>query len=148
MKIHNDGTKEAFTAALFEAARRANPASTARYSMAHVEMVRDVDLPRLGALGVVAQTTPYWFASDLDYETEALGTDRASKLFRRGQIERQGGRLAFGSDFPATGDIAGLSPTSAVCERSWPSGHWASESSPPPIHRSTEPAASAGLDTR
>ena len=160
LKIHNDGTKEAFTAALFEsysnqvgrgslllegeplrqfvsdvaqagfdihihaigdravaealdafeAARENNPSSKVRYSMAHVELIRDVDIPRFAELDVVLQTTPFWFASDLEYETELLGRDRAEKLFRVGDVKRTGGLLSFGSDFPATGDRVGIFP--------------------------------------
>lgn len=109
--IHAIGDRAVDTALdAFESVRRSNPSSTARYSMAHVELARDEDLPRFGALGVVAQTTPYWFATDVNYEAESIGIERASKLYRFAKIEREGGRITFGSDFPATGDIVGLFP--------------------------------------
>ncbi len=161
MKIHNDGTKEAFTAALFEpyrgqpdnrgsvllagktlqnfvvatdragfdihihaigdravdealdafeVARKVNPGSRNRYSIGHTELVRDRDLHRFAELGVVAQTTPYWFANDGKTEVAALGRARAEKLYRFRKNLDAGARVTFGSDFPATGELFGVSP--------------------------------------
>ncbi len=160
MKIHNDGTKEAFTAGqfddyvgqpgnkgsvllegpalqdfvvdidqagfdihihaigdravdealdAFEIARKINPDSNVRYAIGHTELVRDEDLARFGALNVTAQTTPVWFATDGAGEIAAVGADRAAKLYRFDAIERAGGKVTFGSDFPAAG-VPGLSP--------------------------------------
>lgn len=158
MKIHNDGTKEARTAGLFEAyenqpenfgslllegeqlqsfvkdvdqagfdihihaigdravnealnafekAKATNPTSKNRYSIAHTELVIDEDLDRFAELDVVAQTTPFWFPP---HGEEAIGEVRAGKLYRFRQIIDAGAKVSFGSDFPATGAIVGLSP--------------------------------------
>jgi len=158
MKIHNDGTKEARTAGMFEAyegqpdnlgslllegealqsfvkdvdqagfdihihaigdravhealnafeqAQVANSDSKNRYSIGHTELVLDRDIPRFSELGVIAQTTPFWFPA---HGEEQVGKARSEKLYRFREILDGGGRVTFGSDFPATGDLTGLSP--------------------------------------
>jgi predicted amidohydrolase YtcJ len=94
----------------FEAARNLNPESRNRYSVAHTELVRDEDLARFGELDVVAQTTPAWFATDGEFEIQMLGKERAEKLYRFRKIIDAGGKVSFGSDFPATGSLQGLAP--------------------------------------
>jgi len=170
MKIHNDGTVEAFTAYLFEdykgqkgnrgaillegdllkdfvtevdrsgfdihihaigdkainealnafeAAKKANPESKNRYTIAHNQMIIDSDLPRYGEIGVIAQCTPYWFfylyegpeGSKIDFEPTG---DRANKYNRFRSVQKNGGMLTFGSDFPATGSLEGMHPLSNI----------------------------------
>jgi predicted amidohydrolase YtcJ len=96
----------------FERVRKVNPKSESRYSIGHVELVRDQDLERFAELNVVAQTTPYWFATDGIAEVKAIGELRASKLYRFKTIIESGGRVTFGSDFygPVSGDYFGTSP--------------------------------------
>ena len=94
----------------FEAARQSNPDSASRYSIGHTELVRDEDLPRFAELGVIAQTTPYWFATDGEFENQVIGKERAEKLYRFRKIKDFGARVTFGSDFPATGEVTGLAP--------------------------------------
>jgi len=160
MKIHNDGTKEAMTAALFEdyhnnqghrgsmllegealqnfvsavaaanfdihihaigdrtvhesldafeAARQRQPKSTSRFSIAHIEIAKKEDLPRFAKLDVVAQTTPVWIPIDSRIATNLIGPERARNSFRMGSILKAGGKITFGSDFPA-GGLRGLTP--------------------------------------
>ena len=170
MKIHNDGTVEAFTAYLFEdykgqkgnkgaillegdvlknfvtevdragfdihihaigdkaihealnafeASKKANPDSKNRYTIAHNQMIIDSDLPRYGELGVIAQCTPYWFfylyegpeGSMIDSEPTG---NRANKYNRFRSVQKNGGMLTFGSDFPATGSLEGMYPLSNI----------------------------------
>lgn len=106
--IHAIGDKavhEALNA--FEHTKTANPNSANRYSVAHTELVIDSDLPRFAANNVIAQTTPYWFEP---HGEDALGKTRAEKLYRFRQILDSGAKVTFGSDFPATGALIGLSP--------------------------------------
>ncbi len=170
MKIHNDGTVEAFTAYLFEdykdqkgnkgaillegdilsnfvtevdrsgfdihihaigdkainealnafeAAKKANPNSENRYTIAHNQMIIDTDLPRYGELGVICQSTPYWFSYLYEGDegskitTEPTG-DRANKYNRFRSVQKGGGLLTFGSDFPATGSMEGMHPLANI----------------------------------
>tara|TARA_R110000868_G_scaffold296644_1_gene556969 strand:- start:86864 stop:88687 length:1824 start_codon:yes stop_codon:yes gene_type:complete len=94
----------------FEVLRKRNPNSTNRYSVGHTELVRDQDLKRFAELNVVAQTTPFWFATDGEFEIAAIGKERAEKLYRFRKIIDTGGKVTFGSDFPVTGEVFGLSP--------------------------------------
>ncbi len=94
----------------FEVVRNDNPNSTNRYSIAHTELVRDEDLTRFAELDVAAQTTPAWFATDGEFENQVVGQERAKKLYRFRKIIDAGGKVTFGSDFPATGSLAGLAP--------------------------------------
>ncbi len=163
MKIHNDGTKEAYTAAMFEdyagqpgnkggtlldqstltklvrdvskegfdihihaigdkavhealnafeRARLDNLTHKPRFSMAHNELILDEDLSRFAQLDVVAQTTPFWFAGgDGQFEIDAVGIERAEKLYRFKAVQDAGAKLTFGSDFPASEGMGGLFPT-------------------------------------
>ena len=162
IKIHNDGTKEAYTAAMFEdyhnqpgnkgstlldqatltqlvkdinkagidihihaigdkavhealnafeSARLDNLAHKPRFSMAHNELILDKDLSRFAKIDVVAQTTPFWFSGgDGQFELEAVGKERAEKLYRFKAVQDAGARLTFGSDFPASEGMGGLFP--------------------------------------
>ncbi|MCR8923275.1 amidohydrolase [Dasania sp. GY-MA-18] len=94
----------------FEVARKINPDSPNRYSIGHTELVRDQDLKRFAQLDVIAQTTPFWFATDGEMEIAQVGKERAGKLYRFRKIIDLGGKVSFGSDFPVTGEVFGLSP--------------------------------------
>ena len=118
--IHAIGDKainEALNA--FEASKNANPNSKNRYAIAHNQMIIDSDLPRYGELGVICQSTPYWFAYLYDGEkdskitTEPTG-DRANKYNPFRSVQKGGGILTFGSDFPATGSVEGMFPLSNI----------------------------------
>jgi len=161
IKIHNDGTNEARTAAMLEpyfgepanrggvllepevlsrfvtlvdasgidlhihaigdravrdsldavaGARRANGETGGRITLCHVEVVHDDDLGRFADLGVIVQTTPVWHVPPSEAMAEALGPDRVARLERFAPLVRDGVRVTFGSDFPASGTIRGISP--------------------------------------
>lgn len=92
-----------------EDARAAYPETSSRFSIAHIQLVRDSDLKRFGELDAVAHTTPVWFATKNTTRQEVLGQERASKLNRFKSIQDGGARLSFGSDFPASG-LKGVFP--------------------------------------
>ena len=93
-----------------EAVREIAPDSDSRYTLTHIQVVTDQDVPRFGELGVIAQSTPLWATYDT-YGKEFISEDQFQRYFRFRSIEDAGGRLAFGSDFPASGlGVMGLSP--------------------------------------
>ncbi|WP_271271496.1 amidohydrolase [Aliamphritea hakodatensis] len=94
----------------YEAADKAVSNKQSRRALAHVELVRDEDLERFGQLNVISQTTPFWFANDGVLVQGVLGEERAAKLYRFREVLNSGGKVTFGSDFPSTGDIAGMGP--------------------------------------
>jgi predicted amidohydrolase YtcJ len=85
-----------------EAAMRANGRRDARHQLAHVQFAHADDLPRLRALGVIANVTPLWARLEeyvakltLPFVSERAG----SGMYPFGSIVRAGGALAFGSDW-------------------------------------------------
>jgi predicted amidohydrolase YtcJ len=80
------------------------PAKDRRHRIEHADRVADVDLPRFGALGVVASVQPSHGSPDparIDLWNRYLGVDRASGGWQWRTVAKAKGRLAFGSDWPA-----------------------------------------------
>lgn len=93
-----------------EAARQAHPDSTARYTICHVQVIADHDLPRFAELDVIAQSTPLWASYDT-YGKQFISEDQFNRYWRFKSLRDTGSRLTFGSDFPASGaGTLGLSP--------------------------------------
>jgi hypothetical protein len=93
-----------------EAARKAYPDSRTRYTICHVQVITDQDLPRFGELDVIAQSTPLWASYDT-YGKQFVSDDQFRRFWRYKSLEDTGARLTFGSDFPASGaGTLGLSP--------------------------------------
>ena len=93
-----------------EAAQHLRPTSTTRYTVCHIQVVTDQDVPRFGELGVIAQSTPLWASYD-SYGKQFVSEDQFNRFWRFKSIQDAGGRLTFGSDFPASGaGTLGLSP--------------------------------------
>lgn len=89
----------------FEAAGRANPAPARgrRHRIEHIESIDPADLPRFGALGVIASMQPFHANPDPSMGTvwtENIGPERASRAWLWHSIANAGGRVAFGSDWP------------------------------------------------
>ena len=89
----------------FESAAKANPAPVRgrRHRIEHIESIDAADVPRFGALGVIASMQPFHANPDPSLGTvwtENIGADRAARAWLWHSIARTGGRLAFGSDWP------------------------------------------------
>ena len=84
-----------------EAGQAAHPASDVRATICHIEVVDQADIERFGTLGVVAQTTPTWFEYD-EIAMEFLGPERFEQLYPLASIQRNGGRVTLGSDYPVS----------------------------------------------
>jgi len=93
-----------------EAAQAAHPGSATRYTICHIQVITDQDVPRFGELGVIAQSTPLWASYDT-YGEQFVSEDQFRRFWRFKSLEDTGARLTFGSDFPASGaGTLGLSP--------------------------------------
>ncbi len=93
-----------------EAARGAHPDSETRYTICHVQVITDQDIPRFAELDVIAQSTPLWASYDT-YGEQFVSADQFQRFWRYKSLEDAGARLTFGSDFPASGaGTLGLSP--------------------------------------
>jgi predicted amidohydrolase YtcJ len=74
-----------------------------RHRLEHIETVNPADIPRFGALGVIASQQPFHGSpvpSQMTVWTSNIGEIRASRGWAYGSIAARGGRLAFGSDWP------------------------------------------------
>jgi hypothetical protein len=92
-----------------EAAALANGPRDRRGRIEHIETVAAADYPRFKALGVIASMQPLHANPDqnnFNVWGKNAGPERASRGFSWGNLERAGGRLIFGSDWPVvTSDV-------------------------------------------
>jgi predicted amidohydrolase YtcJ len=93
-----------------EATQQVHSDSDTRYTICHIEVITDQDVPRFGELGVMAQSTPLWASYDT-YGEQFVSEDQFRRFWRFKSLEDTGAKLTFGSDFPASGaGTLGLSP--------------------------------------
>ncbi|HLB78429.1 MAG TPA: amidohydrolase family protein, partial [Candidatus Dormibacteraeota bacterium] len=95
-----------------------------RHRIEHIETIDPSDIPRFGRLGVIASMQPYHAdpaPNLLEIWVQQIGADRASRGWAWGSIQRAGGRLAFGSDWPVVSLDPRLGLNMAV-NRNTPSG--------------------------
>jgi predicted amidohydrolase YtcJ len=92
-----------------QAAAKANGPRDRRGRLEHLETIDPADYPRLPALGVAAAMQPLHANPDQNNAqvwSANLGPERAGRGFSWGNVERAGGRLLFGSDWPVvTSDV-------------------------------------------
>ncbi len=93
-----------------EATREAHAGTRSRFTICHLQVITDQDLPRFAELDVIAQSTPLWASYDT-YGEQFVSNDQFNRFWRFKGLEDSGARLTFGSDFPASGaGTLGLSP--------------------------------------
>lgn len=100
-----------------EKAIAANPARERRHAIAHLVYVEDSDNPRFAALGVTAQFSAYWSSADPDSLGNMVaryGEARGNKLYRTKTILKEGGRVSFGTDWPAAGYLSTYEPLKSI----------------------------------
>lgn len=87
----------------YEQAQKASPQTVHRDRIEHIETISADDIPRFGALGVIASMQPFHASPDndtLNVWAKNTGPERATRAFAWHSIAAAGGRLAFGSDWP------------------------------------------------
>ncbi len=93
-----------------EASRNAHPDSSTRYTICHIQVITDEDLPRFAELDVIAQSTPLWASYDT-FGKPFVSDDQFSRYWRFESLHDLGVKLTWGSDFPASGaGMLGMSP--------------------------------------
>lgn len=93
-----------------EASRQSNPNSGTRYTICHIQVIADDDLPRFARLDVIAQSTPLWASYDT-WGKPFVSEDQFDRYWRFNSLHKLGVRLTWGSDFPASGaGMPGMSP--------------------------------------
>jgi predicted amidohydrolase YtcJ len=86
-----------------EAAARERPGAQRRHRLEHIETIDAADIPRFGALGVLASMQPYHAYPEpnlLSVWAINVGPERVERAFAWSSIAAAGGRLVFGSDWP------------------------------------------------
>lgn len=101
--IGDRGIRSALDA--FEHAAKANPppARGRRHRIEHIETIDPADIPRFGALGVIASQQPYHGSpspNQIDVWKANLGEPRASRAWVYNSLLGTGAHIAFGSDWP------------------------------------------------
>ena len=97
----------------YQDAAKTNGTRDLRHRIEHIETITAADIPRFGALGVVASYQPLHAEPNDDTMkvwVRNAGEDRASRAWTWQSVAKSGGRLAFGSDWP----VVTLSPWAGV----------------------------------
>src|SRR5713226_7417766 len=87
----------------YEEAARENHTTDHRPRIEHIETISMTDIPPFGKLGVIASMQPlhsYPDTNTLEVWARNAGPDRASRAWAWKSIANDGGKLAFGSDWP------------------------------------------------
>lgn len=86
---------------LYAATIKANaPRANRRLRIEHCQHLLPGDIPRFGALGVIASMQPLHKADDARYAEQAIGAERCRTSYAFRSLLDAGTRVAFGSDWP------------------------------------------------
>ena len=98
----------------------ANGPRDARHRIEHIELIDRADLPRLGALGVVASIQPPHSPGAMDFPlhptVEIIGRDRWADAYPWRTLAEAGAPLVFASDWPVA-DVSVLRGIKAAATR-------------------------------
>jgi predicted amidohydrolase YtcJ len=90
----------------YEAAARVNGLRDMRHRIEHIELIDRADVPRLGALGIVASLQPPHAPGAMDFAIQptmdVIGAGRWADAYLCRSLVGQGAKLAFASDWPVT----------------------------------------------
>lgn len=104
----------------YEAAGRANGFRDLRHRIEHIELITRDDIPRLGALGIIASVQPPHAPGAMDFPLEAMEKviprDRWRDAYLCRTLAEAGAPLAFASDWPIT-DVSALRGLKAALTR-------------------------------
>jgi predicted amidohydrolase YtcJ len=80
-------------------------APDARHQIAHIDLIDDQDMSRLGALGLIANVSPMWAREDkvlVETKLPYLTQKQARLHFAFESLQSAGAELPFGSDWPVS----------------------------------------------
>lgn len=106
------------------------PLATSRFRVEHCQLLDRSDIPRFGALGVIASMQPTHCTSDMRWVEERVGPERAKGAYAWQSLLDAGATLAFGSDFPVEHQNPFLGLYAAATRQNldgWPEGGWLPE---------------------
>jgi predicted amidohydrolase YtcJ len=84
---------------IYERVIRENGPRDRRFRMEHAQHVAPADIPRFGALGVIASMQPYHAIDDGRWAEKVIGPERAKETYAFRSLLDAGATLAFGSDW-------------------------------------------------
>ena len=84
---------------IFERVANENGARDRRFRIEHAQHIAPTDIPRFGALGVIASMQPYHAIDDGRWAENVIGSERAKGTYAFRSLLDAGGTLAFGSDW-------------------------------------------------
>lgn len=88
-----------------EAARINNKNSDITHEIAHLQLINPADLKRFGVLNINAVFAPLWAVRDAtitNFAEPLLGPVRSKWLYSIASVQKNGGKLVFGSDWSVT----------------------------------------------
>lgn len=114
--VVGDGAVKAYLDAV-QAARKAYPASASRHAVAHAQYMTDDEIRRLVQLNVTCQASAQWNNPDpgVEMSIKIIGTDvMFTEYGRINSVMKAGGRVAFGTDWPAANYASTYRPLDAI----------------------------------
>ena len=84
---------------IYERVGKENGARDRRFRIEHAQHLAPVDIPRFGALGVIASMQPYHAIDDGRWAEKVIGPERIKGTYAFRALLDAGARLAFGSDW-------------------------------------------------
>jgi predicted amidohydrolase YtcJ len=91
---------------VFEAVAKANGPRDRRDRIEHAQVVAPEDLPRFATLKVIASMQPSHETTDMRWAEQRIGPERAKGAYAWATMEKNGVRLAFGTDY----DVEPINP--------------------------------------
>jgi predicted amidohydrolase YtcJ len=85
---------------VFESVERVNPTRDRRDRIEHAQVVAPEDMARFGRLNVIASMQPAHQMNDMRWAESRIGPERVKGAYAWKSIEKNGGKLAFGTDYP------------------------------------------------
>ena len=85
---------------VFEAVAKANGPRDRRDRIEHAQVVAPEDIPRFAKLKVIASMQPSHQTTDMRWAESRIGPERVKGAYAWASLEKNGARLAFGTDYP------------------------------------------------
>jgi len=83
----------------YQNAREVNGVRDSRHRSEHAQILIEEDIPRFGALGVIASMQPTHCITDKRFAEKRIGTDRSRWAYAWKSLADNGAKLAFGTDY-------------------------------------------------
>jgi predicted amidohydrolase YtcJ len=109
---------------------RAGAAAANRFRIEHLQVIALDDVTRLPRAGIISSFQPTHATSDMYWAEARVGPERIKGAYAWQTVQRAGGRLALGSDFPVEDVNPWFGIYAAVTRRDqkgWPESGWRPE---------------------